>query len=155
MKFMSRCGDGYVWPIIYFIFYMFRINYSVLYFIRAVVAALLSVFLFLNIKNFFSRVRPYKKHSKIPIMYPPDKHSFPSGHTMVSFAIAFSFGTYSIYAGSLFYSIAFLVAFSRVYVGLHYPFDVVCGIIFGTIVGFFTNLCFFYITGLPIVGRIL
>lgn len=154
MKFMSRLGDGYVWPVIYLIFYMFRIDYALIYFSRALTAAIICIFVFLYTKSFFSRIRPYKKHGKIPIMYPPDKHSFPSGHTMVAFAISFSMGSYSLYSFFLFYSIAFLIAFSRVYVGLHYPFDVISGIISGTIIGACTNLVFYYITGLPMIGHI-
>lgn len=154
MKFMSRLGDGYVWPCIYFIFYMFRIDYALIYFSRALTAAIICVFVFLYTKSFFSRIRPYKKHGKIPIMYPPDKHSFPSGHTMVAFAISFSMGSYSLYSFFLFYSIAFLIAFSRVYVGLHYPFDVISGIISGTVIGACTNLLFYYITGLPMIGHL-
>ncbi|WP_300368773.1 phosphatase PAP2 family protein [Brachyspira sp.] len=154
MKFMSRMGDGYIWVLIYLLFYMFRIDYAALYFSRAVTAIFICIFLFLYIKSFFSRIRPYKKHSKIPIMYPPDKHSFPSGHTMVAFAVSFCMGSYSLYSALLFYPIASLIAFSRVYVGLHYPFDVVFGIIFGTIIGFLSNTAFFYITGLPIIGHL-
>ena len=154
MKFMSRMGDGYIWVLIYLLFYMFRIDYAPLYFSRAVTAVFICIFLFLYIKSFFSRMRPYKKHSKIPIMHPPDKHSFPSGHTMVAFAISFCMGSYSTYSAMLFYPIASLIAFSRVYVGLHYPFDVVFGIIFGTIIGLLSNTIFFYITGLPIIGHL-
>ncbi|WP_297204280.1 phosphatase PAP2 family protein [uncultured Brachyspira sp.] len=154
MKFMSRMGDGYVWAMLYLIFYMFRIDYAVLYFSRAISAIFICIFLFLYIKSFFSRTRPYKKHDKIPIMYPPDKHSFPSGHTMVAFAVSFCMGSYSVGSALLFYPIASLIAFSRVYVGLHYPLDVICGIIFGTIIGFLSNLAFFHITGLPIFGHL-
>ena len=154
MKFMSRMGDGYIWVLLYLLFSMFRIKYAALYFSRAVAAVFLCIFLFLYIKSFFSRMRPYKKHDKVPIMYPPDKHSFPSGHTMVAFAISFCMGSYSTYSALLFYPIASLIAFSRVYVGLHYPLDVVCGIIFGTIIGFLSNLAFFHITGLPIFGHL-
>ena len=154
MKLMSRLGDGYVWAFLYFSFYMFRIKYAVLYLARTITAAFICIFVFLYIKNFFSRMRPYKKHDKIPIMYPPDKHSFPSGHTMVGFAISFSIGSYGLGSAILFYTIASLIAFSRVYVGLHYPLDVVCGIILGSIIGILTNTVFYYVIGLPIVGRI-
>ena len=154
MKFMSRMGDGYIWVVLYLLFYMLRIKYAALYFSRAVTAVFFCIFFFLYIKSFVSRTRPYKKHDKIPIMYPPDKHSFPSGHTMVAFAIAFCMGSYSPHSALLFYPIASLIAFSRVYVGLHYPLDVICGIIFGTIIGFLSNLAFFHITGLPIFGHL-
>ena len=154
MKLMSRLGDGYVWAFLYFSLYMFRIKYAILYFARAAAAVFICIFVFLYIKSFFSRMRPYKKHDKIPIMYPPDKHSFPSGHTMVGFAISFSVGSYSFSSAILFYTIASLIAFSRVYVGLHYPLDVICGIVLGSIIGMLTNMAFYYMIGLPIVGHI-
>lgn len=153
MKLMSRLGDGYVWAFLYFSLYMFRIKYAILYFARAAAAVFICIFVFLYIKSFFSRMRPYKKHDKIPIMYPPDKHSFPSGHTMVGFAISFSVGSYSFGSAILFYTIASLIAFSRVYVGLHYPLDVICGIVLGSVIGMLTNMAFYYIIGLPIVGH--
>ena len=154
MKLMSRLGDGYVWAFLYFSLYMFRIKYAILYFARAAAAVFICIFVFLYIKSFFSRMRPYKKHDKIPIMYPPDKHSFPSGHTMVGFAISFSVGSYSFGSAILFYIIASLIAFSRVYVGLHYPLDVICGIVLGSVIGMLTNMAFYYMIGLPIVGHI-
>lgn len=154
MKLMSRLGDGYVWAFLYFSLYMFRIKYAILYFARAAAAVFICIFVFLYIKSFFSRMRPYKKHDKVPIMYPPDKHSFPSGHTMVGFAISFSVGSYSFGSAILFYTIASLIAFSRVYVGLHYPLDVICGIVLGSIIGILTNMAFYYMIGLPIVGHI-
>ena len=154
MKLMSRLGDGYVWAFLYFSLYMFRIKYAILYFARAAAAVFICIFVFLYIKSFFSRMRPYKKHDKIPIMYPPDKHSFPSGHTMVGFAISFSIGSYSFGSAILFYTIASLIAFSRVYVGLHYPLDVICGIVLGSVIGMLTNMAFYYMIGLPIVGHI-
>ena len=154
MKLMSRLGDGYVWAFLYFSLYMFRIKYAILYFARAAAAVFICIFIFLYIKSFFSRMRPYKKHDKIPIMYPPDKHSFPSGHTMVGFAISFSVGSYSFGSAILFYTIASLIAFSRVYVGLHYPLDVICGIVLGSVIGMLTNMAFYYMIGLPIVGHI-
>lgn len=153
MKLMSRLGDGYVWAFLYFSLYMFRIKYAILYFARAAAAVFICIFVFLYIKSFFSRMRPYKKHDKIPIMHPPDKHSFPSGHTMVGFAISFSVGSYSFGSAILFYTIASLIAFSRVYVGLHYPLDVICGIVLGSIIGMLTNMAFYYMIGLPIVGH--
>ena len=154
MKLMSRLGDGYVWAFLYFSLYMFRIKYAILYFARAAAAVFICIFVFLYIKSFFSRMRPYKKHDKVPIMYPPDKHSFPSGHTMVGFAISFSIGSYSFGSAILFYTIASLIAFSRVYVGLHYPLDVICGIVLGSVIGMLTNMAFYYMIGLPIVGHI-
>ena len=59
-------------------------------------------------------------------------NSFPSGHTMVSFTIATTLSFYYPRAAFLLYPLAALVALSRVYLGSHYPSDVVAGAFLGT-----------------------
>ena len=154
MRGMSRLGDGYVWAILSLYFFISGIPNASLYFTRAIISVFLSIITFLYIKKFVRRLRPYKKHFKKPFMLPPDIHSFPSGHTMVSFAMSMSMGTYSINTAIIFYIIAILIGYSRIFVGLHYPFDVIVGIIIGTIISFINNIAFYLITGLPILGHI-
>ena len=66
-----------------------------------------------------------------PLLESPSTFSFPSGHATVSFACA------TVLALALprlrwpLYVLAALVAFSRVYVGVHYPFDVLAGAVLG------------------------
>jgi len=72
-----------------------------------------------------------------------DPYSFPSGHTGNIFAIATTLGlswkfnirTKSIKLAWLLIPLAFIIGFSRIYVGVHYPFDVVVGAIIGVIAG--------------------
>lgn len=154
MKGMSRLGDGYVWVVLLLCFFIFRIPNTSLYFTRGVISVFFSIITFLYVKKFVKRLRPYRKHFKKPFMLPPDIHSFPSGHTMVSFAMSMSMGTYSVTTTLIFYTIAFLIGYSRIFVGLHYPFDVVAAIIMGTIISFINNIAFYLITGLPILGHI-
>lgn len=61
--------------------------------------------------------------------------SFPSNHAMNMFTAAtvFSF-FYNKYAG-YFFGFAVLIGFSRIYVGVHYPLDVVGGAVFGMLLG--------------------
>lgn len=85
------------------------------------------------LKNMVARVRPYDTYSAlIPIVTKPIDWSFPSGHTCASFASAFVYfrllpKKYGIPALVL----ACMIAFSRLYLGVHYPTDVLAGFLIG------------------------
>jgi len=66
--------------------------------------------------------------------------SFPSSHAVNNFAAAFVITHYFRKNYILFYLIAFAMAFSRVYIGVHYPFDVTAGAIIGLMVAFLITL---------------
>lgn len=91
------------------------------------------------IKNQVGRPRPFQNESFSPqVRKIGEAHgsSFPSNHAANSFAgattLSFLFPHFSIF----FFVYAALVAVSRVYVGVHYPFD----IMFGALVGCFVSL---------------
>lgn len=69
-----------------------------------------------------------------PLMEVPTTSSFPSGHTSTSFACAYVISTLAPRLTIPVFVLAALIGFSRVYVGVHYPLDVVAGAIFGLIV---------------------
>ncbi|MGN0510734.1 MAG: phosphatase PAP2 family protein [Lachnospiraceae bacterium] len=98
-------------------------------------------FLITNIclKNLVARPRPYTQIPDLTILVKePHDWSFPSGHTTASFAFAFAFyfglehKKYSIPV----FVLAALIAFSRLYVGVHYPTDVLGGLLTGTLCAF-------------------
>lgn len=88
------------------------------------------------LKNLVGRIRPYEAVYGLERLVEKQKDfSFPSGHTGSSFAAAVIIflgmpKKYGIPAIVL----AFLISFSRLYVGVHYPTDVLCGAVIGTIV---------------------
>lgn len=101
---------------------------------RTGIAALLSLavgFLITNVllKNIVARPRPFDAYTEIiPLITRPTDFSFPSGHTCASFACALIFfrmlpKKYGVPAVIL----AGMVAFSRLYLGVHYPGDVLGG----------------------------
>ena len=91
----------------------------------------------LCLKHIINRTRPYEVIEGLRILVgKPDDASFPSGHSAASFAsaVALFLGAQTKREKKLFIVLivlAFLISLSRLYVGVHYPTDVICGIISG------------------------
>ena len=101
----------------------------------ALIICLLAGNLFL--KPLIGRMRPYDFDQNIKLIVAPlSDASFPSGHTMAAFAFSFAVAHFYRKQAIVFYVIASLMAFSRIYLMVHYPTDVIGGVIFGTIFGY-------------------
>jgi undecaprenyl-diphosphatase len=88
-----------------------------------------------TLKNLVARTRPFYTIPELQTLVPyPKDYSFPSGHATSSFA-----GGTSLFImlkkrySFLFLVFAILMGFSRLYVGVHYPTDVIVGLIVGTV----------------------
>lgn len=90
----------------------------------------------LFLKNMIARTRPYEVISGLKSLVGIQKdYSFPSGHTAASFASAIVlFKTLPAKYGIPPLVLAFLMGFSRMYVGVHYPSDVLGGAMIGSII---------------------
>lgn len=76
------------------------------------------------------RARPYLASSSVALLIPPPFNtSFPSGHTSAAFAMASALFIADRRIGTVAFVLATLVAFGRVSAGVHYPSDILGGMI--------------------------
>lgn len=92
-------------------------------------SALLAYAINAGIGAFYFRERPFVALEQSPLItVDRDDKSFPSDHTAVAFALAVSVGLASPVWFAPLVCIAFLIGLSRVFVGVHYPGDILAGI---------------------------
>lgn len=107
------------------------------------------------IKLFFYKQRPFLKHSVHLLPPVPSKKdsSFPSKHTALAFTLAASVMVFHRIAGWSLWLLSILVGFSRIWMGQHYPSDIIGSAILGNGTAFFVKLTEQYWK--PFVTRIL
>lgn len=133
MGFFSRIGDaGLVWivaAIVMLFFKKTRVGGVIM------LAAMALGFLLGDIclKPLVARVRPCLVTDIVMNIPKPDSFSFPSGHSTAGFAASVTLLIKNKKLGIAALVLAVLIAFSRLYNYVHYPSDVLCGMILGTL----------------------
>lgn len=133
LKFYVRLGDGYAW-ILFVAFLIYKIGITAFWPIlgQALCALVAALAIYEGVKLTTKRPRPFAANPKIKADVPPlDKYSFPSGHTMNNLAIA-SAVFYAVPAyGWVMLLLPLTWGLLRVYYGVHWLSDIVCGFLFG------------------------
>ena len=90
----------------------------------------------LTLKPLVARPRPCWRNPEIPLLVAnPTDYSFPSGHSLASFAAATEIFMGNRWAGIAALAGAFLMACTRLYFYVHYPTDVLAGMVLGVALG--------------------
>lgn len=103
----------------------------------AMLLSMLLGFLIGNVwlKNMFMRQRPCWIDTTVDLLVRvPRDYSFPSGHTLIGFECGVSIWLQNRRAGAAALILAFLLAFSRMYLFVHFPTDVLAGAVLGSVI---------------------
>ncbi len=132
----TRMGDGWLWYGLGIMLLLYGGPQRFAAIGAAGAAGVGGVFVFKVLKRLSHRPRPCQLEPHCwSMVLPPDKFSFPSGHTMSAFSIALVVSySYPSLEGTLFF-LAFSIAVSRVVLGMHFLSDVLAGIVLGVALG--------------------
>jgi undecaprenyl-diphosphatase len=132
----TRLGDGWLWYGVGIMLLAWGGPQRLAAVGAASSAALIGVLIFKALKHLSHRRRPcqFEPHCWSKVL-PPDKFSFPSGHTMTAFSIALVLSYfYPALEGTLFF-LAISIGFSRIVLGMHFLSDVLAGVVLGVALG--------------------
>ena len=128
---LSRIGtQGAIWLLIAIIAALYWRRPAI--FLYVALADLLAAVSSAVLRHAIGRERPPLRFPEPhPLVHVPGNPSFPSGHAATSFACAATLAWLTPFSPVALYALAALIAFSRVYVGVHYPLDVIGGAALG------------------------
>ena len=123
---------GYILIGVLFIFLIrnFKKYYKIV--IQAFISGIFARFIIVEIIRFiWNRPRPFISNSVNLLINHSPSASFPSGHATFFFALSTLIYLYNKKTGILFLIASFLISISRVFCGIHWPFDILAGALVG------------------------
>lgn len=141
MPILTNFGNLIAWSLVCVLIFIFGGQYGKKVAIIGLLALFLSSAAILALKYIVAEPRPFLVLSHVHLLTTENDYSFPSGHATASFAGAVAIGKkYSFIIKGKTYKLIYpllafaaIIGFSRVYVGVHYPLDVIFGAVIGTI----------------------
>ena len=140
MPFISNLGNsGFIWiltAVVLLITKKYRLTG-----LAMLIAMLMGLLIGnLTLKLLIARIRPCDVNTAVELLIPrPKDYFFPSGHTLSSFAAAAAIFCGNKRIGIFALIFAAIMAFSRLYLYVHYPSDILAGIIIGVALGIFAH----------------
>lgn len=136
---VSYLGVAYFWIIVIILLYLFGKSKGK-FVAKVMLIVLVAVFIVTFIaKELVMRPRPYTQLANLVVIDLQHDYSFPSGHT--SIATAMSYVLSKEYDKYFLMVIPFIVAFIRIYMGVHYPSDVLGGFLLGIVIACLLDYC--------------
>jgi undecaprenyl-diphosphatase len=139
MVYATRGGDGWLWCLLGIVVLLFGGPEALAAVAASGLAAAAGTGLFMAIKRTARRRRPcvFEPHCWATLL-PPDRFSFPSGHSITAFAVVTPLALFfpTMMGALLFCAVS--VAISRILLGMHFLSDVLAGSAIGSILGYAT-----------------
>jgi undecaprenyl-diphosphatase len=132
----TRGGDGWLWYVLGGILLVFGGAHRFAAIGAGAGAATAGIFVFRTLKHASRRKRPCEIEPHCwATMLPPDLYSFPSGHSITAFGVATAIGLFYPDLQGCLLAAAFLIAGSRIILGMHFLSDVLAGSALGVLLG--------------------
>ena len=137
----SLCNDGEIWILLGIVLLFFKKyrKFGIFVLVGMLLGAIIGNEI---LKPLIARPRPCHIYEMLPDMLIDvpklTSYSFPSGHTTSSFIAATVLVRANKKFGFFAIPLAFLIAFSRMYLFVHFPTDILGGVVLGVLIGFFT-----------------
>jgi len=131
-RWISRSGDGVYYLVFGLMLLWLDPSAGKQFFQCALLGFCFELPIYLILKNSVKRQRPNDLfRQQFAYLTPSDKFSFPSGHTAAAFVMATMVTIYYPSFGLLAYLLATLIGSSRVLLGVHFPTDILAGMVLG------------------------
>ncbi|MBU2965155.1 phosphatase PAP2 family protein [Amphritea sp. 2_MG-2023] len=133
-RLISKLGDGSLYLIIGLLLAWLEPKHGGEFLLAGLFVFAIELPVYLYLKQLIKRDRPCDRFADVtPQITPADKFSLPSGHAAAAFVFASLLAVYYPAFMMLGYTLAGLIALARVFLGVHYPTDILAGAVLGLV----------------------